>query len=348
MSAPFRLANGATCRAWDDFLTVSAQSWSALREELTSGRLSAFLGSIGRSDLAPRGSGTPDERLDAWLAALPTSKPAEAALDVHPTVLRVRAVSGGGTVKRSIVVTNVGYRLLRSTVRVDAPGSGWVRLGPEFAGRPFVTTEQTEIPVEVMIPDTLTTPLSATVIIEGNGGTRRVEVRVEPPPKTEPIPEPSAGPAVEVAPWLLDRLAGLSPALRLAFAAAIAATLRAVLAVGDRLSGDVSLPVSSRPGLGGAAALFALFGALAAGVLAFRKGERGGLLPAAFAGGVGGVFLAAVVVAACRSLEPAAVTGGSALLAVAYWAALGGLVGAGSSLAVAYRRLKPAQREAVS
>src|SRR5260370_709970 len=96
LSRPFRLATGATCRSWDDFLTVSAQNWPGLREELTSGRLAAYLRTQNRTDLLPDEAHTAsaDERLDAWLARLPTTREAVADLDVHPAVLKGRAVPG--------------------------------------------------------------------------------------------------------------------------------------------------------------------------------------------------------------------------------------------------------------
>ena len=67
----FTLKSGATCRSWDDFLAVSAQRWGELREELTSGRLGKFLGSIGRGDLVPDAfaPGSPDERSTPGSAA---------------------------------------------------------------------------------------------------------------------------------------------------------------------------------------------------------------------------------------------------------------------------------------
>ena len=49
-------------------------------------------------------------------------------------------------------------------------------LTPEFAGKPFVTVEGTELPVEVAIPVTLPQPLKAELVIEGNGGSKRVVV----------------------------------------------------------------------------------------------------------------------------------------------------------------------------
>ena len=180
------IAGGTTCRSWDDFLTASAQRWESLRDELTSGRLAAFLGSIGRADLAPSPAlpGTPDDRLDAWLGGLPTSKAARPELDVHPARLVVRATPGGGVIRKSVHVANVGYRLLRSTARVEPPGLAWLAIPPEFAGKPFATVDGTDLPLDLTIPETLDGPLKAELVIEGNGGSRRVEVVLEARPAT--------------------------------------------------------------------------------------------------------------------------------------------------------------------
>ncbi|MCA1685473.1 MAG: FHA domain-containing protein [Planctomycetia bacterium] len=175
LATPFAIAGGAACRTWDDFLTVSAQSWSALRDELTSGRLGTFLRAAGRDDLVPppAPAKSADERLDEWLGRLPTTRPAHPDLDVHPTVVRVRAPAGGGTTRSKVVVTNTGYRLLRSNVRVEPPETGWVRVDPRLARGAFTTAESTEITLEVEIPEALTSSLSAFVVVESNGGNRR-------------------------------------------------------------------------------------------------------------------------------------------------------------------------------
>jgi len=51
----FTLKSGSICRSWDDFLRVAAQRWGDLREELSSGRLDAWLKSTGRADLVYHG-----------------------------------------------------------------------------------------------------------------------------------------------------------------------------------------------------------------------------------------------------------------------------------------------------
>jgi hypothetical protein len=148
LPSAFTLATGARCRSWDDFLTVSAQRWPAMRDELVSGRLAAFLASIGRGDVAPsaQAAGTPDERLDAWLGTLPTTRPSRPELEVHPSTLKVRAIPGGGMTRASLQISNTGYRLLRTDVRVEPAGASWVKVPDASARGPIVTVDQTELP----------------------------------------------------------------------------------------------------------------------------------------------------------------------------------------------------------
>jgi len=154
LPAPFTLETGTVCRTWDDFLTVSAQGWAALRDELTTERLAAFLAAnrLGAMIPAADAPGTPDERLDAWLATLPTTRTAPPELDVHPETLAIRAVPGGGVTRQCVRIANTGYRLLRSTARVEPATTSWIRLPPEFTLVPFVTVEETDLPVEVEVP----------------------------------------------------------------------------------------------------------------------------------------------------------------------------------------------------
>ena len=111
------MASGAQCRTWDDFLVLSAQSWSQVRDELVSGRLAEYLRRIGRPDLIPHSAPdrSPDDRLDEWLARLPATQSSAPELDVHPETLLVQAKMGGGVTRLSLRITNVGFRLLRST-----------------------------------------------------------------------------------------------------------------------------------------------------------------------------------------------------------------------------------------
>ena len=331
LSSPFRLSTGATCRAWDDFLTASAQNWRALREELETGRLDAFLRSIGRDDLRPStGATSSDERLDAWLGRLPTTRPAAPDLDVHPTIVRVRAMPGGGVTRSQIVITSTGYRLLRSSVRVEPSGAGWLTLAKGFSTAPFPTAETTDVPLEIEVPESLGAPRSGFLTIESNGGTRRVEVRIEPAVRAEPMEGPldtvASGPGLK---WR-DLLEKTAPTLRFSLAIGGAVVLRLLIAAGDWL-GRGSLTAPSLPGV---ALLGAILGGVAGLRFAAQRGTREDWPPATFAGACAGVLFSTLLVAVCRSIEPSLSRSlGSLGIHLLLWIVLG-IAAALASLAV--------------
>lgn len=350
LPSPYALATGAVCRTWDDFLTLSAQDWAALRDELISGRIDSFLDSVGRDDLRPRPAPgkTPDERLDDWLGRLPAQRAAAPDLEVHPSVVRVRAVPGGGLTRTKVVITNTGYRLLRSTVRIEPPGTAWLRVGQPFATGTFATAESTEVPLEVEIPEVLTNPLVGALLVESNGGSRRVEVRLEPQTRPEstlvPTEPETGGPGFVVG----AALKGWPAPSRVAIFAALGFGARLLIVAGDRIGSFVTPVEAAAPSLVGPALLGAAAGGLAGARFALRRGEPGHLASAAFAGGFAGVLAAAVAVAGCRAVEPSlgATLAGSWLATSALWAALGAVAAAVSLVLVPFE--KPDGGEAAS
>ncbi|AGA26185.1 FHA domain-containing protein [Singulisphaera acidiphila] len=301
---PFVLKSGTSCRTCDDLLTVSAQRWEALRDELTSGRLAAFFATNRLAELAPEANapGTADERLDAWLAQLPTTRSSLPELDVHPETLTVRAVAGGGVTRQVLAITNTGYRLLRSTLRVE-PGAAWIKLTPTFAGKPVITVDRTEVPLEIEIPENLAAPKTGTVVIESNGGSRRVTVRLERLPAPESIPELSSAIYGEGGPDLLELVARQPTGLRLALGTLGGLVLRSLVALGGQLPLGQGA-TEALPRLLGPVLLFATAGSAIGVALTAKRGEARDLPPAGFAGACVGVLGAAIVVALCRAVEP--------------------------------------------
>jgi hypothetical protein len=335
------MPGGSTCRSWDDFLTASAQRWDVLREELTSGRLASFLVSIGRGDLAPsaRTPGTPDDRLDAWLGSLPTTKTARPELDVHPARLVIRVVPGGGSIRKSVQVSNVGHRLLRSTARIEPPGVPWLALPAEFAGKPFITIEAADLPVEVAIPATLPQPLTADLVIEGNGGSKRVKVVLEAKPAqadfsgtgTEPDRPASSGLTFG------ELIARQSPMARVATWGLAALAIRLLVGVASGSIGEDAVVASGAesPRLGGVALMLAVLGAILGGWLATRRGGRREAPMGAFAGGFAGLIVASALVATCRGVEPILGSWSSSVIAVCVlWAMIGSALAGLSTLIV--------------
>lgn len=273
LPAPFIMAGGPACRNWDDFLVLAAQRWKDLRDELVSGRLDAYLRQIQRADLIPRrpGNQSPDDQLDQWLAQLPTTRSKDPELDVHPDNLNVRAMAGGGVIRQVLRITNVGYRLLRSTARIEPAGTTWIRLRPEHDSRPFDTIEQTDLPIEVVIPEMLDRPLDAAIVLDGNGGMRRVGVRIERPAEPPPLPAAVAGPAVSPLPmWgrsLAGSIARVSPAQRAVAGIVGAVGFRSFAMLAGLLPGGrgASIVEVRLPGL---AMAFAVLGIAVGGFLA--------------------------------------------------------------------------------
>ena len=339
-SFTFAIPGGPTCRTWDDVLVASAQRWEALKSELVSGRLAAFLISIGRDDLAPspQAPGTPDERLDAWLGSLPATKEARPELDVHPNRLVIRATPGGGSIRRSVRVSNVGLRLLRSSARVEPAGVPWLALPPEFAGRPFVVTEGLELPFEISIPATLPGPLTAHLVIDGNGGSKRVAIILEAKaaPSDLPLESASAPDRAPVGDATLGELIGRQrPVARVATWGLASLAIRLLIGVASGAIGEDSMKASGpdSPGLAGVALILGAVGALSGGVLAARRGGAREAPTGAFAGGFAGVIAASALVAICRSVEPILGTWSTSVLAVCLlWALIGSGLAALSTL----------------
>ena len=130
--------------------------------------------------------GTTDERLDAWLATAARDPLERPELDVHPETLVVRARSAGGMVRQTLRITNVGYRLLQSRVRVEPAGSKSIRIPEAFSARAFLTIDQTDLPIEIDLPRCRRLGSLGAVVIESNGGNRRIEVRFERPAASTP------------------------------------------------------------------------------------------------------------------------------------------------------------------
>jgi hypothetical protein len=336
----FNLKCGSVCRSWDDFLKVSAQRWSDLRDELVSGRLAAFLLSSGQGALVPdpQAPGSADERLDAWLGRLPVSRPAKPELDVHPKTLVIRAKGGGGITSARVQITNTGYRLLRSTVRTEPQGTPWLKLCKEVDGRSIVTVEATDVPLEIRIPENVTRPLDATLVVDSNGGTARIKVLLE-PASVAASELAEAAPAVMAPGWRWDpRLAIERQSLttRLVGWAVAAAGFRLLAGLASGIAAQFGIGrVGDGLSLAGPAIALAAVGAFLGARFAIARKEWRDVFVAAFAAACAGIFAAAVVVAICQAIEGsfAGLQSSHAALKVILWGVLG-VLAAGLSVVI--------------
>jgi FHA domain len=327
LSVPFMIQGGSTCRAWDDFIVLAAQRWTLVRDELTSGRIADHLKRIGRSDLVPRPepTETADEQLDAWLARLPTSRSSDPELDIHPLPLMIRAATPGGLIRKTVRISNVGYRLLRSTVRVEPATSGGIRLAAGFSAGPFLTIDHTDMPLEIQLPENSLSTTLGTVVVESNGGTRRLEILLEQHAvnATSALEADVAGPVKPVGGTrLLGKLVAAQPLVQRLILAPLALLLfRLVMLVAGLI--PLGSPGASRfePRLGSMALVLAAAGALCGSLAGKEPRDRAAC---GFTGGMVGLLAAAVGFALIRSVE--SVLDGwasSPLAALLLWALLG-------------------------
>jgi len=323
--AGFQLKDGPLCRSWQDFARVSAQRWGSLREELVSGRLAGFFHAQGRPDLAPdpNAPGSPDERLDAWLARLPITPPPAPELDLNPTTLNVRMPPPGASTTRTIRVSNVGYRILKGgPPRVEPANTPWLKLSPPFDRRAIVVIDQpVHIPVDIALAETADPAAlagkRAAILFETNGGVGRVEVVLERAPQLQTEPNfagPPDDPAASVilgASWIAElraELADTPPLRRLILGGLALGGLRllaGLLNAGFALAG---LPIGSdEPAALGVALPLTLLGVFAGLKLASERSDAhwSDRPPLAIAGAIVGLCLTALVTATFRSVEDA-------------------------------------------
>jgi hypothetical protein len=344
LMTPFVLANGAQCRTWDDFLIHSAQSWGQVRDELVSGRLVEYLRRIGRPDLIPHASAdrSADERLDDWLARVPAAQTSAPELDVHPPTLLVQAKMGGGVTRLSLRITNVGFRLLRSSVRVEPSEAQWVKLLAGGDGRTFQTIDQTEIPVEIELPETIDGVQRAVIVVESNGGTRRVEIRVERPPDPLLAAETGDGVAGLEIPLLARevrrRMARVSPLARVAVCGGAAAGFRLLAALLNAVPFFDSGKSLAEPRIASVAFLAIAAGVLCGVILAKRRGESRDLVTAGLAGGLLGLLSSALWFSMLQTAERTLGTWATSVAAVCLlWGALGAVFALVSTVFIAYQ-----------
>jgi hypothetical protein len=192
--APFVFPSGRPCRNYDELVRACDSEWDAARELLSKGYLEAFLGGLGRADLAlaARQSAAVadlDRGLDQLLTKLPCSQRDAARMFVQPQEVNLGQVSRSGDRFFELHIENQGYGLLYGSVATDK--TDWLMLG-EGAGSPrkvFQFHHDFVLRVQVIGRRLrgAQKPIEGRLSIESNGGTASVVVRLEVPIK--PFPE---------------------------------------------------------------------------------------------------------------------------------------------------------------
>jgi hypothetical protein len=189
-SSPFVFPNGRTCRSFDELAMACQEEWATAGELLRQGFLETFLRGIGRADLAgaaQAASRFPDRErgLDQLLGRLPSSALAEPKLRVEPLEVNLGLLDNDRERTFPLHLENQGMRLLYGTV--SCGDSVWLGLGdvPGVTEKHFQFTHEAALSVRVH-PDRArasTRPVEARLVVESNGGSITVVVKLERPIK---------------------------------------------------------------------------------------------------------------------------------------------------------------------
>ncbi|MBV9123472.1 MAG: hypothetical protein JO112_08955, partial [Planctomycetes bacterium] len=191
---PFVFPSGKTCRDFDQLALACLDDWSAALELVQSGDLAAFLGALGRADLAQAAREAArfpdrDRGLDQLLARLPTQTLKPPKLQVEPRQVNLGQLRPGQDQHWELHLANQGMRLLYGSV--TCMDCVWLALGesPGTAQKLFQCLHETIIPVQVRGQQLRagTKPLEGRLLVESNGGTLTVVVNAEVP--VQPFPE---------------------------------------------------------------------------------------------------------------------------------------------------------------
>jgi len=192
-AVPFILPSGHTCRNFNELALACHSEPKTALELLRAGHLEAFLAGQGRGDLAgaARAAARAADRvrgLDEFLGRLPASALRPARLRVEPMLIDLGTLHPGEDRRCELVLHNEGMRLLVGSASCEA--SSWLSLG-EGSGQQstlFQFSGRSVLPVRILGRRlrAYRKPQEARVLLESNGGTVTVVVRVEVPVKPFP------------------------------------------------------------------------------------------------------------------------------------------------------------------
>lgn len=190
--SPFVFPSGQACHNYDQLARACIQNWQEARNLLRQGLLGAFLGGLGRSDLAQAaqqaaGFPDPDRGLDQLLGRLPTHHLEGPKLQAEPAEINIGILKVSDQRRFDLHIVNQGMRLLFGQI---VSASDWLALGEGQgqAQRLFQCLDQVNVPVQVRghLLRASPKPLVGKLVIESNGGTLTVRVKAEVP--VQPFP----------------------------------------------------------------------------------------------------------------------------------------------------------------
>lgn len=191
---PFVLPSGLSCANFDQLVLAHQDHWPIFLELLREGYLQAFLGSMGRTDLAVAAreaarADDPERGLDEFLTRLPSAVLQPPQLHVEPSEINLGQLPVGKDHRFELTFDNQGMRLIHGSVTcANAP---WLVLGddPGVPQKHFQFHGELTLAVRVRGRYLRASPKVQTgrLVIESNAGSVTVPVRVEVPIK--PFPE---------------------------------------------------------------------------------------------------------------------------------------------------------------
>ncbi|HYV34326.1 MAG TPA: hypothetical protein VE988_01400, partial [Gemmataceae bacterium] len=188
----FVFPSGQTCRNFDQFAVACQENWKSAVDLLKQGFLASFLGNIGRSDLALAAKEAArfpdiDRGFDRFLAKLPTQVLEEPKLRAEPTEVNLGVIPFGTNHTFELHLSNLGSRLLYGSVGSDCK---WLTLGDAPGNRQKIFQFGGDVVVKVQIRGQHlragNKALQGHLLVESNGGTATITVKVDVPPKPYP------------------------------------------------------------------------------------------------------------------------------------------------------------------
>lgn len=190
---PFHFPSGRVARTFDELAIACQEEWKGAKDLLQQGFLDTFFSGLGRADLAMAAREAArfpdaDRGLDQLLSKIPSNALAPPKLRVEPQQVNLGTLPVGKDSKFELRLENQGMRLCYGSIAAD--DCLWLTIG-EGAGSPeklFQFGHETTLPIQVRGKHLRagTKPLEGKLVVESNGGTQVVTVRVEVP--TKPFP----------------------------------------------------------------------------------------------------------------------------------------------------------------
>jgi Mg-chelatase subunit ChlD len=186
-SAPFVFPRGRVAWTFDELARACLDDWPAAVELLQTGAVAAFLGGLGRHDLAERARSAalfPDGEwaLADFLDELPTHGLPTPRLAVHPLTLDAGRARVGTDIRLELRLVNDGDGFLHGSIASMVP---WLAVGDDegTSRRFFGCLNERVLPVRVRGSALRAAPLAqeGRLVVESSGGIATVVVKVEVP-----------------------------------------------------------------------------------------------------------------------------------------------------------------------